>query len=156
MIPQPQASGYYDGLNDPLLRAVPPHARRILEVGCASGRLGGALKAQDPSRVVVGVEIDPAAASAARELLDHVYELDIEVALPDLELASLDCVLFGDLLEHLRNPEDVLRRFGELLAPDGIVLVCVPNIQHFTIMKNLLRGDFMSDELPDPVQTSGR
>jgi SAM-dependent methyltransferase len=143
MFPQPQPSYYYDGFNERLAAAVPSRARRILEVGCARGRLGEELKRQDPGRYVAGVEQDPDAARVAGQRLDAVFVLDVQAATPPIELGSLDCLIFGDVLEHLLDPEDVLRRYRELLAPDGLVLASVPNIQHFSVVKNLLRGDFM-------------
>jgi SAM-dependent methyltransferase len=143
MFPQPQPDYYYDGFNERLLGAVPSHASRILEIGCARGRLGHELKRQDPSRYIAGVELDPDAARAATERLDEVFVLDLQADIPPIEPGSLDCLLFGDVLEHLRDPEDVLCRYRDLLAPDGFVLISVPNIQHFSVIKNLLRGDFM-------------
>jgi SAM-dependent methyltransferase len=143
MFPQPQPDAYYDGFNEPLLAAVPAGAKRILEVGCARGRLGHELKLQDPTRYVVGVDHDADAVRTAGERLDEVFLLDVQVEVPPLEPGSMDCLLFGDVLEHLLDPEDVLRRYRDLLDPGGLVLVSVPNIQHFSVIKTLLRGDFM-------------
>jgi SAM-dependent methyltransferase len=143
MFPQPQPEHYHDGFNERLLGAVPSAAARILEVGCARGRLGHELKRQDHRRHVAGVELDPDAAKVAGERLDKVFVLDVQAETPPVEPGSLDCIIFGDVLEHLVDPEDVLRRYRELLAPDGLALVSVPNIQHFSIVKSLLRGDFM-------------
>jgi ubiquinone/menaquinone biosynthesis C-methylase UbiE len=143
MFPQPQPEAYYDGFNQRLFGAVPSRAGRILEVGCARGRLGLELKRQDPSRYVAGVELDADAAQVAKERLDEVFVLDVQAGVPPLEPGSVDCVLFGDVLEHLVDPEDVLRRYRELLAPGGMVLCSVPNVQHFSVVQQLLRGDFM-------------
>jgi SAM-dependent methyltransferase len=143
MFPQPQPAAYHDGFNERLLAAVPSEAKRILEVGCARGRLGQELKRQDPGRYVAGVELDPDAARIAGKRLDEVFVLDVQVDVPPIEPGSLDCLLFGDVLEHLLDPEDTLRRYRDLLAPDGLVLASVPNIQHFSIIRTLLRGDFM-------------
>jgi SAM-dependent methyltransferase len=143
MFPQPQPSFYYDGFNERLLAAVPSHATRILEVGCARGRLGHELKRQDPRRYVAGVEQDLTAARVAAERLDAVFVLDVQAGTPPIEPGSLDCLIFGDVLEHLLDPEDVLRRYRDLLTPAGLVLVSVPNIQHYSVVRNLLRGDFM-------------
>ena len=143
MFPQPQPAYYYDGFNERLLAAVPSRAKRILEVGCARGRLGHELKRQDPGRYVAGVEQDQVAARVAGQRLDEVFVLDVQADTPPIEPGSLDCLLFGDVLEHLMDPEDVLRRYRDLLAPTGLALVSVPNIQHFSVVRNLLRGDFM-------------
>jgi SAM-dependent methyltransferase len=143
MFPQPQPDTYYDGFNERLFDVVPARVRRILEVGCARGRLGQELKRQDPSRFVAGVELDPDAARVAKERLDETFVLDVQADVPPIDPGSLDCILFGDVLEHLLDPEAVLNRYRDLLAPDGIVLCSIPNVQHFSVIKNLLRGDFM-------------
>jgi SAM-dependent methyltransferase len=148
MFPQPQPDHYYDGFNEHLLAAVPERARRILEVGCARGRLGYECKRQDPSRYVAGVELDADAALAAKERLDDVFVLDVQAEVPPVDSAGFDCLIFGDVLEHLVDPEDVLRRYRQLLAPGGVVLVSLPNIQHYSTIRSLLRGDF-------PYQPSG-
>ncbi len=143
MLEVPKSEDYYDGLNEFLLRHVPSSAQRILEIGCARGRLGYELKRQQPTRTVLGIERDPAAAQVARGRLDEVFVCDVEFTLPDIEPGSLDCVIFGDVIEHLYDPESILRSARELLSPDGVILVCVPNICHFSIVKALLRADPM-------------
>ena len=55
MFPQPQPDFYYDGANEHLLGAVPARAKRILEVGCARGRLGLELKEQDAHDVGLSI-----------------------------------------------------------------------------------------------------
>ncbi len=137
-----QPSHYYLGCNQALLRAVPSGARRILDVGCAGGRLGAALKQGRPDRTVFGIERQPEAAALAARCLDQVFTLDIAQQDPPLESRSLDCLLFGDVLEHLIDPESVLRRFRRFLVPGGVVLASIPNIQHHTILAALLSGDF--------------
>jgi SAM-dependent methyltransferase len=148
MFPQPQPDQYYDGFNERLLAAVPAGAARILEVGCARGRLGYECKRQDPSRYVAGVELDPEAAQAAKERLDDVFVLDAQDEVPPVDPEGFDCLIFGDVLEHLVDPEAALRRYRRLLAPGGVVLVSLPNIQHYSTVRSLLRGDF-------PYQPSG-
>ena len=143
MFPQPQTDGYYDGFNERLYKQVPPTARRIIEVGCGRGRLGYELKRQDPDRFVVGVELDPAAAEVARRRLDQVFEVDIQNELPKVDDGSIDCILFGDVLEHLVDPEAILVGLREVLSDTGIVLVSVPNVGHYSIIRELLRADFM-------------
>jgi SAM-dependent methyltransferase len=143
VLKQPKTAGYYDGFNERLYRQVPSTALRIVEVGCARGRLGFELKQQDPRRTVIGIEWDVDAAEVARTRLDEVWVCDLQREFPDIEPGSVDCVIFGDVLEHLYDPEAVLRAARTLLAPEGSVLVCVPNITHFSIVKALLRADPM-------------
>jgi SAM-dependent methyltransferase len=133
---------YYAGCNELLLRAVPLTARRILDVGCGEGRLGAALRRLAPGRQVFGIEREPAIAMRATPHLDEVFTLDAQVDDPPLEPESLDCILFGDVLEHLIAPTDVLARYRRFLRADGIVLCSIPNIQHHSVIAALLKGDF--------------
>src|SRR5262249_14787653 len=71
----------------------------------------------------------------------RVFTLDVAEDDPPLESRSLDCLLFVDVLEHLVDPEAVLRRFRRILAPRGVVLASLPNVQHHTILAALLSGD---------------
>ena len=60
---------------------------------------------------------------------------------PDGE-AAFDCILFGDVLEHLVDPLAFLDRFVSRLAPGGCVLCSIPNAQHHSMLEALLTGDF--------------
>jgi hypothetical protein len=53
-----------------------------------------------------------------------------------------DRVLLGDVLEHLRDPEAVLRWSAGLLVAGGRVVVSLPNIAHWTGRRELVRGRF--------------
>jgi len=143
VFPQPQPDEYFDGFNAALLEALPASAVRILEIGCARGRLGLELKRADPRRVVVGIEYDPDAAAVAADRLDEVHVADVQAGLPAMTGGPFDCVVFGDVLEHLLDPEAVLRAARGVLAEDGTLAICVPNIAHFSIVKALLRSDLM-------------
>lgn len=142
MIPDRRSESYYAGCNRALLRAVPADARTVLDVGCGEGRFGAALKAGRADRVVYGVEREPAVAARAAGRLDRVWTLD--VAADDLPLGrgTLDCVVFGDVLEHLVDPEAALRRVRPRLARGGVVLASIPNLQHYSMLVALLTGDF--------------
>lgn len=134
--------GYYGRINRHLASMIPPTAMRILEVGCGAGYLGAWLKEQDPRREVIGLEAFPDAAAEARKHLDRVLEGDVEtLALPFPE-GYFDCILYGDVLEHLRDPGAVLAQHRRYLAPNGAILVCTPNVGHWSILVDLLRGKF--------------
>jgi SAM-dependent methyltransferase len=135
-------ASYYEGLNTRLLKLVPNEAREILEVGCAEGRLGAALRELVPGRRVFGIEREKEPAAKAARVLDKVFVIDLEKETPDLPRESLDCILFGDVLEHLHDPVEVLRRLRPLVAQNGCILCCIPNVQHHSILTQLIRGDF--------------
>jgi methionine biosynthesis protein MetW len=119
-----------------------PAGSRVLDIGCATGYLARALRESKGCRVI-GIEIDPDAAQAAASACDTVIQGDIEDP-GVLAQAGTDyqVVIMADVLEHLRQPGDALRRIRTLLAPSGMLLLSVPNVAHFTVRKNLLLGRF--------------
>jgi len=144
MAPTPggEPDSYHEGFNEPLFRTVPATATTIVEVGCANGRLGAELKRGRPDRTVIGVEGDPTAATVARTRLDDVLELDLDRALPPIAPGSVDWVLFGDVIEHLRDPLPLLQASRSWLSPGGSIACSIPNAAHHSVLLQLLRGDF--------------
>ena len=51
-------------------------------------------------------------------------------------------MVFGDVLEHLRDPLAVLMEFTESLKDDGVVIISLPNIANIYVRLNLLIGRF--------------
>ncbi len=129
-----------------LVRLVGP-GKRVLDVGCATGYLGEVLKRRGCE--VVGVEIDPSAAAKAADVLDEVLVADLEqVDLRDsFPPASFDVIVFGDVLEHLRDPLRLLRSTVGLLRPGGSVVVSVPNVAHGSVRLALLQGRWQYRDL---------
>ena len=111
----------------------------ILDIGTADGYLGALLTQQGHS--LVGVETDCAAAEHARPYYDIIHCVDIE----DFDFPyrnHFDIVLFADVLEHLRRPEEVLRRCLPCLKSDGEIIVSVPNVANIFVRMSLLLGYF--------------
>lgn len=135
------SSAYPDRHNPDLLRRIPLAARVVLDVGCHTGALGAAYRVFNPNATLLGIETDPAAAAIAATRLDRVACVDLEQTTLPFDLAgSVDCLIYGDVLEHLRNPWAVLRAHLPMLAQDGTVLICVPNVEHWSFAERLLRG----------------
>ena len=59
---------------------------------------------------------------------------------------GIDCIVYGDVLEHLVDPWTLLARHAEYLAADGTVLVCMPNVEHWSFALRLLNGSFDYEE----------
>jgi len=119
----------YENPRPELQVRVPTTARRILDLGCASGALGASLKARQAC-TVVGVERDEAYAARARGRLDEVLVGDLEV-LHLKQLGRFDCVVAGDVLEHLVDPWRVLGQAADLLDAGGTVVVSLPNVRYW-------------------------
>jgi len=125
-----------------IVSLVPP-ATRVLEFGCATGYMTEVLKNR-LGCTVVGIEIDRDAAALAEQHAERVIVGDAETIDYAAELAGeeFDVVLFADVLEHLKEPDDVLRRVRPFVAENGVVIASVPNIAHASVRLALLGGEF--------------
>jgi SAM-dependent methyltransferase len=144
-------ASYYGNVNPTLLNVVNPDARRVCEFGCGSGALARAIRHRCPDVHYVGVELMANEITLASDVLDVALVRNLD-ALPDwavdAELSaalpedSVDHVIFGDVLEHLYNQQLVLQQAVKRLAPGGSALVCIPNVQHWSVFVQLMRGSW--------------
>lgn len=54
--------------------------------------------------------------------------------------------VFGDSLEHLRDPWSVLARVHQLLVPGGSICACIPNAQHWSLQARQSIGDWTYED----------
>jgi len=136
-------SRYYSNINKDLLNAIPKRLSRILEIGCGEGALGAEYKKANPNCVYCGVEIEPEPAAQAESSLDQVVCANIShLDLAEFGNKPFDCIIYGDVLEHLISPWDELKARVEWLGPKGVVLASIPNVQHWSILVKLLMGEW--------------
>jgi len=130
----------------PLLPKNPAQPLRVLEIGCSEGHTLEWLKKAGHSNWTAGVE-PYAELRASPGAVDQFFKLDIEKTLPGLPPASVDLILCLDVLEHLVNPWDTLRRLDALLKPGGSWIISVPNIRNYHILVDLaFKGRFNYSE----------
>ncbi len=136
---QKAAIRYGHGANWDAIAAVPDWARSVLDVGCGTGATGAVLKCRRQIHVC-GIEIDRQAAAEARKVLDEVVCGDAAGTNIFSTCGTFDCIIYGDVLEHLVWPGDVLRSHRCLLAPRGVIVITVPNVQYIGVIAKLLLG----------------
>ncbi len=141
----PANSNYYDGLNLKLLAAIPAGARRVLELGCANGRLGRRFKELHPGVQWWGVDLSAEACATAAPHLDRVVTLDLDRADLTVLEGGFDVVVIGDLLEHLRQPAALLAALCDLTTDDAKIVCCLPNMGHLSVIERLVAGDISYD-----------
>jgi SAM-dependent methyltransferase len=137
-----------------VIRLLPSAVLRLLDVGCASGEAGGAIRRRDGAEVT-GIERDPASAERARTLLDRVIEGEALAVLADLVRSGkrFDAFLFADVLEHFDDPIGALALARELATPEATLVASVPNVGHLSIVRDLVLGRF--DPLPAGLADAG-
>ena len=120
--------------------------KRVIDFGCATGYFARLLSNRGCE--VVGVEVNPKAAKVASKYCDKVIVADLDfVSLNDILVKKFDVAVFGDILEHLRNPWKILEETLNILEPQGYVVASIPNIAHGAIRLALLQGNFEYKQL---------
>ena len=118
----------------------------VLDVGCACGDLGVVLK-EYRNATIYGLEYNQASVDIA--LKTGAYEDVKQFNLDNLSISDFseyknkfDYIVCGDVLEHLRNPLDVLNILKSYLKNEGAIIASIPNVAHMSIKSNLLLNDF--------------
>src|SRR5215210_4290034 len=116
--------------------------KQVLDVGCSTGYLAEVLLKRGCR--VTGIEIDPKAARQAEEHCERVIVGDVESldVGEELDEGSFDVIIFGDVLEHLKDPLQTLGRLRSFLGPRGYVVASIPNIAHGSVRLALMQGKF--------------
>ncbi len=144
-----QSPDYYGRVNPDLLRLLPRDARVIVEVGCGSGALAAEYRRCNPRARYLGIEFHRPAAEQAAQVMERVVLGSAETVTPEdlgISPGDVDCLVYGDVLEHLDDPWGLLARQAAWLRPGGMVLACIPNVQHWTLLAGLLRGRWHYEE----------
>lgn len=130
---------YYRAPRPELARHVPAGAQRVLDVGCGTGELGRFLK-QGGVREVVGIEVLEPVWALAKKSLDDALLGNIEVMEIPYDDGYFDCIICGDVIEHLIDPIAALRKVARVLAPGGTIIISVPNVRFFQVVEMLANG----------------
>jgi len=134
----------YQTVNRAVLDCVPVQARSVLDIGCGGGLFGAALKARRPC-TVLGVTFSQAEAELARTRLDRVEVADLNHMDPGV-LGLHDCIVCSHVLEHLHEPQRLLRALQACLAPGGTLVVALPNVLHWKQRLQFAQGRFRYTE----------
>jgi 2-polyprenyl-3-methyl-5-hydroxy-6-metoxy-1,4-benzoquinol methylase len=111
---------------------------RLLDVGCGSGVQLERMRALGWE--VEGVDVDAAAVQNARRKGLNIHLGDLEdCRFPD---GSFDVVTMSHLIEHVGNPQRLLRECHRILKPSGRLVLVTPNAQSWghRIFRDRWRG----------------
>lgn len=120
----------------------------VLEIGAAYGETLYHLKEEGIAKRAVGVDIFEDTNGAERyKPIDKFLFGNIENEdYPDFE-NSFDLILLPDVLEHLEEPLEVLKKVDSYLKKGGTVVVSMPNIRHYSAFYRIfVKGRFDYDE----------
>lgn len=118
----------------------------VLEIGCGAGENLQYLKEICNVHYTCGIDIREEAIQLGKKKNNaselFCYDILSEKTSP-LSEKKYDLIILSHVLEHFTNPELVLNKAVNLLAPNGEILVALPNIRHVSVVIPLLFiGDF--------------
>lgn len=118
---------------------------KVLEIGCACGATLLQIKNIYKNAKLYGIELSEHAAVDAG-LIAEVSAVNIETSELSYPHEFFDFIIMADVLEHLENPWTVLERIRKYLKSDGKILASVPNVAHYSVVRNLVNGHWTYEE----------
>lgn len=117
----------------------------VLEIGCDCGATLLEIKNLFPNANIYGSELNPNAARIASHFAtvtaNNIEDYDLPYP-PNM----FDYIIFGDVLEHLHDPYKTVEYCRSLLKDNGHIIASIPNLMHYSVMKDLLKGNFTYTE----------
>lgn len=118
---------------------------KLLDVGCSCGGNLMTIKQVNPSADLYGIEYNEKMAQVA-SCYASVKILDVEKFECEEWYNKFDYIICGDVLEHLYDPWKTLTRLGKYLNNEGKIIVSLPNINHISIIAQVLSGVWNYEE----------
>ncbi len=125
-----------------LVRQLVGSGHTVLDVGCGKGFFAEQLR--NAGNQITG--IDAVESPASPDTFERFVRADLDQGLAGAAekfgTQRFDYVLLLDILEHLRQPEQLLADCRPLLGPEGKVIISLPNVANITVRAALLFGRF--------------
>lgn len=119
----------------------------ILEFGPANGRMTKVLKEEFNSKVYIVERSEELFEKAIKYAEDGICSDIMEYEwLEKYKKVQFDYIIFTDILEHLPDPQEVLKKAAGLLKEDGIIYISVPNIAHNDVVLSLVSDKFVYND----------
>lgn len=117
---------------------------KVLEIGMGGGDTLVEIKKQGLATEVVGVDLmELPGSNQHHPSIDKTIFINLDSSDIDYPDNYFDVIIAGDVLEHLTNPWQVLKRISQKLKKGGYMLISIPNIREFTALKSIFcKGSF--------------
>lgn len=120
----------------PYVRDYVKEGGRVLDVGAGFGQMLYLLE-KEKRTTSVGIEPDPASRKVAAEKIGiELVDTTVEEFL-QTDPGRFDFIYMDQVYEHLLTPRETLQGLGELLTPEGVMYIGVPNAWNPQIAMNV-------------------
>lgn len=97
--------------------------KNILDVGCASGWFLSEIKKSNPNARCTGVDVYKSAIDYGKKKYKSLTLLSIDAHVLPFKDELFDSVVCTEVLEHVVEPQKVLREIVRVLRPGGIAVI---------------------------------
>lgn len=132
---------YYNQTRLDLLPLIDKTYSKVIEFGCGQGQTLKYLKEHRIANQTYGIENHPPSFKIAQNHVDNIWQADAQT-FPIPKKLKFDLILLPDILEHLIDPWTFLTKLHKNTKPNTEIIVSIPNVQHYTIIINLLKGQW--------------
>jgi trans-aconitate methyltransferase len=127
--------------------------KKVLDVGCGSGLLSKTLLNKGYNVTVI--DNDSKAIEIAKKKGINGFVADINTWQTQ---EKFDCIILGDVLEHIEDDKSAIKKVHEMLEPNGCIIVNVPAYQTLFSKHDIVLGHkrrYSTTDLESKLQDSG-
>ncbi len=102
---------------------------KILDIGCGFGTLLHIIQQKNQNVIVEGIELNKNDVETAKTLFNlNLFHGTLEKFHQEHNATKYDLIILHHTFEHFADPLSELARIKDLLAPEGLLYIAVPNI----------------------------
>lgn len=129
--------------NQDVIKLIDKNDHLILDVGCGAGDNARIIKENHKDCKIYGVTFSSKESSYVKKIIDDCFVFDIETDyINKYTNLTFDCIIFSHVLEHVANPDKVLKNFLSAAKNDTKIIIAVPNILNWRYRLKFLFGEF--------------
>jgi len=114
--------------------------QRVLDIGCGDGGLALYIKEQCSLKEIFGIDVSPKAVRLAKQNGVRSFVVDVDNYKFPFPNDYFDGVFCGEIIEHLFDPDHMLKEIKRVLAPGGVCVITTPNLSSWFNRFALLFG----------------
>jgi len=121
------------------LNAFDPNQKYCLDIGPGTGRWIGYLRSQN-AKFIAAADLSSESLKKCENIADTLVKIDVEKDKFDFPNDHFDIILCFMVLEHIREPENLLKEISRIAKKDSLILFTIPNILSFTSRLRIMLG----------------
>lgn len=116
-----------------------PSQKYCLDIGPGTGRWIRYLRSKN-AKFIAAIDLSSEALKKCENIADRLVKMDVEKEKFDFPNDHFDIIFCFMVLEHIREPENLLKEISRVAKKDSLILITIPNILSFTSRIRMLLG----------------